>query len=252
MIVIDESDAKHLIEPRGQATKANHDRSLFGDSKYTWWKNSPGKDIARFNPQASGRYRIWISWGAGYATHCEDARYVIRSASEEVEIATVNQRLAVGGAGQVDSVAKWSGLHDAGVHQLSPASEIVLIGGDTGTAITADAIVLQPESRGLTPETSAKKGELERSERVRPLLQRGRKIAQPPTKRAPVSAKQNEERFAPSQTSRVRFSISKTNNGSEACLDELEVLFGKLATSHSPAKARKPLRQATSFTNCTS
>ena len=235
-IVIDESDAKHLIEPRGQATKVNHDRSFFGDSKYTWWKNSPGNDIARFKPHASGRYRIWISWGSGYATHCQDARYVIRSDSEEVEIATVNQRRAVGGAGQVDSVAKWSGLHDAGVHQLSPASEIVLIGGDTGTAITADVIVLQPES--TTPKV-LKKGELERSERVRPLFQRGRKIAQPPTRRAPVSAKHNEERFAPTQTSRVRFSISKTNNGSEACLDELEVYSGNrnVALASEGAKA---------------
>jgi hypothetical protein len=214
LIVIDESDAKHLIEPKGQATKANYDPSFFGDSKYTWWKNSPSEEIALFNPHASGRYRIWISWGSGYATHCEDARYVIRSASGEMEIATVNQRFAVGGAGQVDSVANWSGFHDAGVHQLSPESEIVLIGGNTGTAITADVIVLQPES------TTAN-------------------VAVPPTKRAPVDAKRNEERFPPQLTRRVRFSISKTNSGSEACLDELEIYSGtrNVALASEGAKA---------------
>jgi mono/diheme cytochrome c family protein len=213
-IVIEESDANHRIEAKGQATKVHHNPSTLGDSKYTWWKNLPGNDIVRFNPLANGRYRIWISWGAGYATHCQDARYVIRSGSEEVEIATVDQRLAVGGTGTVDNIAKWSGLHDAGVHLLSSESEIVLIGGDTGTAITADAIVLQPESTI-------------------------RKIAQPPTRRLAVQAKHNEERFTPTRTRRVRFSISKTNNGAEACLDELEVYSGtrNVALASEGAKA---------------
>ncbi|TWU06200.1 DUF1553 domain-containing protein [Stieleria varia] len=201
-IVMDESDAEHLIDAKGQADKTNHDLTSFGDSKYTWWTNSPGKDIARYHPHASGRYRIWISWGSGFTTHCQDARYLIRSDSTEVEIATVNQRLAAGGAGQVDSVAKWSGFHDAGVHTLSPNSEIVLVGGTTGAAITADVIVLQPEWKTPT-------------------------VVHPPNKRAPVNAKRNEERFAPTLTRRVRFSINKTNSESEACLDELEVYSSK-------------------------
>lgn len=201
MIVLDESEASHVIKPAGEARKAGHNAASFGDSKYTWWKNSAGNEIARYHPHADGRYRIWISWGSGYATHCADARYVIRSASQVVEIAKVNQTLKADGGGQVDSVARWSGFFDAGVHLLSPDSEIVLIGGDIGTAITADVIALQPE-----PTTQ--------------------KITRPPVRRAPVDARKNEERFPPRVARRVRFSISRTNNNSEACIDELEVYSG--------------------------
>ncbi|MFO0822752.1 MAG: DUF1553 domain-containing protein [Gemmataceae bacterium] len=42
-------------------------------------------------------------------------------------------------------------------------------------------------------------------------------------RRPPVNAKQNTERFAPVKAKFVRFVIFETNNGSEPCIDELEV-----------------------------
>jgi hypothetical protein len=41
-------------------------------------------------------------------------------------------------------------------------------------------------------------------------------------KRAPVHARMNVERFAPATTTRVRFTVEKTNGG-EPCIDELEI-----------------------------
>jgi mono/diheme cytochrome c family protein len=43
------------------------------------------------------------------------------------------------------------------------------------------------------------------------------------TRRAMVSARRNVERIAPAMAKQVRFTIAETNNGSEPCIDELEV-----------------------------
>ena len=216
MIVLDESDSKHTVEPSGQATKKDYDSSFFGDSKYTWWKNVPGTDIAIYQPNAEGRFRIWISWGAGYNTHSDNARYVIRSGERETEIASVNQSLQAGGKGVIDNVARWSGLQDCGVHPLSAEDQIVLIGGQNGTAITADAIVLQPVT---SPDSAAQPA----------------KVA---AKRPAVNAKQNEEWFAPTPVRRVRFVINQTNGG-QGCIDELEIYSGdrNVALASEGAKA---------------
>ena len=44
-----------------------------------------------------------------------------------------------------------------------------------------------------------------------------------PDLRAPVNARLNEERFEPVKARWIRFTVRNTNNGSEPCLDELEV-----------------------------
>jgi hypothetical protein len=202
MIVLDESQAEHPNQPEGEAKTKRRDGSFFGDDRYTWWKNRPGSEVAIYRPHASGRFRVWISWGAGYGTHTSNARYVIRSPSREseTEIAVVDQRHTAAGEGEVDDVAKWSGWYDAGTHRLSPEDQIVLIAGEAGT-VTADVMVLQP-----VPEKQS--------------------TAAVPAKRISVVAAKNEERFPPQLARSVRFSIQNTNNGSEACLDELEVFSG--------------------------
>lgn len=201
MVVMDESDAEHHAKPEGTAKKPRHSSASFGDGQYTWWKATAGKEAIAYQPNVSGRYRLWLSWGAGYTTHCQDARYLIRSETGDVEIAKVNQQLDADGTGVVDNKSRWSGWYNAGVHQLTIGDQILLVAGEKGTAVTADAIVLQPQAVED-------------------------KTAPPPSKRPAVNAKLNEERFPPRLVSRVRFLIGKTNNGSEACLDELEIFSG--------------------------
>ena len=43
-------------------------------------------------------------------------------------------------------------------------------------------------------------------------------------RRAAVNARRNSERIAPARATRLRFTITETNNGTEPCIDELEVL----------------------------
>lgn len=193
VIALDESAAIHAEMPRGTAEKSEVLPQDLGDRTYTWWNNKPGEQILAYRPQVAGEYRVWLSWGAGYASHSPDAKYQIKSTAGLRELATVNQQLPASGTGEVNSVARWSRLYDAGVHQFEKADEIVLIGGQQGTAITADVVVLQSVDD-----------------------------SQPPRRRLPVNSKVNEERFAPRMARFVRFSILKTTGG-EGCLDELEI-----------------------------
>ncbi|QDV47631.1 Planctomycete cytochrome C [Stieleria neptunia] len=198
-IAIDESRAQPVFQPAGTAAKQGRDEADFGGKRYTWWKARPGEETVIYHPRASGLHRVWLSWGAGYATHCCDARYVLRSATGDREICSVNQQRLADGSGEVDGVARWSGFFDAGVHAFSPDDQLVLIAGDSGSAVTADVVVLQPDS------PSHRSG--------------------PPVLRATVNPAENEERFAPRLARFVRFTIEQTS-GSQACLDELEVYAG--------------------------
>ncbi|MCA8989767.1 MAG: DUF1553 domain-containing protein, partial [Planctomycetaceae bacterium] len=124
-------------------------------------------------------------------------RYSLKSGSITQEIAQVNQQLLADGTGKVESVPRWSGFYDAGVFDLSPESQIVLSGGEQGTAVTADTIVLQPAEDKSSP-------------RLRPS----------------VNPRLNEERFPPHLARSVRFTISTTTGG-EGCIDELEIYAGE-------------------------
>src|SRR4029077_18973978 len=33
---------------------------------YFYWNNVAGRDVFTWNPQKSGRYRLWLSWGCGH------------------------------------------------------------------------------------------------------------------------------------------------------------------------------------------
>ncbi len=213
---LDESAATFAFEPAGTGTKANVDEDPgFGGKQYTWWQLRPHQDHVTYRPKLRGRYRVWLSWGAGFATHCSDARYVIRSKDGEQEIAQVNQQLPATGGDEIPRVPRWSGFFDAGVHALEPDDELVLVGGAHGTALTADAVVFQPEQA------------CERIDRC-----------PPPTRRDAVVPTINVEQFPPREVQFVRFIIERTN-GAQACIDELEIFSeGKnVALAETGAKA---------------
>ena len=173
---------------------------------YTRWENQPGKDFAAWQPLLKGAYRIWISWGAGSASHCGDAQYLIDrdgnpgTRDDQQVVATVDQRKLSGADGDTPKKELWSGLLDAGIHQLEPASAVLLRGGSMGTAITAGRVIFQlPGQNGDSD----------------PL----------PTIGPPVNARRNIDTFEPVKARFIRFTIEATNR-SQPCIDELEIFSG--------------------------
>ncbi|MFT5524067.1 MAG: hypothetical protein ACI9HK_002017 [Pirellulaceae bacterium] len=180
-------------------------------SRYTWWMHKPGEDVFTYNPRAAGKFRLWISWGVhGSGVHTRDARYILdrdgdlESKEDQTEVARADQYyFANVTEGNTEQKPLWSGLFNAGVHQWTKDSRLLLRGGDTGTGITADAIVLQAEAPVI--ETS-QDGKL-------------------PRMREPVNSLRNVERFTPIQAKYVRFTSFATinNNEHQPCIDELEI-----------------------------
>jgi hypothetical protein len=187
----------HLNDPGDDKRSPN----LSGGT-YTWWKNKQNLDLAVYRPGVKGRYRIWLSWGSGWGTHTKDALYQLdadgnpASGDDRETIATINQQLFANGEGKVINKPLWSGFQDAGVHDLNPDNAIVLRGG-SGTAVTADVIVLAADGGGKT--------------------------LVPPTLNPPVGFKRNVESLSPKKVRFVRFTTEATNNNSEPCIDELEL-----------------------------
>jgi hypothetical protein len=185
--------------------------------RYTWWDNTLGEDVFTWNPATAGRFRIWISWGVhGSGVHTHDARYVLdidgdlSTTSDQQEIARSDQlHFAYENSGETEMKPLWSGLFDAGEHQLTTTSRLILRCGETETGITADVIVLQQvdDSQSLDLADSAP---------PRRLL---------PALRMAVNARHNVEHFAARPAKFVRFTSLETvdDNRHEPCLDELEV-----------------------------
>ena len=202
------TDAGILLEEPIVGTQAKGSVSVkpgkevhqFGGKTYHWWKNVEGEVLVTYRPQAQGAYRVWLSWGSGHPNHSTNARYVLDSGTQRVELATVNQQLAAGETGPVKNQTQWSGFLDAGVHILKTTDVISIIGSNSGPFVTADAIFLQP----IMPDASS----------TAPPRQ--------PAKRDPVNAKLNEEYFPPREARFVRFTINTTATA-EGCIDEIEV-----------------------------
>ncbi|MEX0977375.1 MAG: DUF1553 domain-containing protein [Pirellulales bacterium] len=179
--------------------------------RYTWWTSTPGRDFFTWNPRVAGQFRLWLSWGArGGDTNTQDARYVLdadgdlKTTDDQREIARIDQHaFAKGGEETAPDKPLWSGLFDAGVQPWTESTRLVLRGGDTGSAITADVVVLE--------EASAQDDS--HGQRRLPRL------------RSPVNPRRNVERFAPTRAKFVRFTSLATldNNLHEPCIDELEV-----------------------------
>lgn len=202
------TNAGILLEEPTKGTRTNGSVSVkpgkeahqFGGKTYRWWKNIEGEELVTYRPQIEGTYRIWLSWGSGHSNHSTNAKYVLNSGPQRVELATVNQQLAVGQTGPVNNKTNWSGFLDAGVHAFESKDVISIVGSNTGPYVTADAIFFQP----IMPGTN-----------VSP---------QPryPAKRDAVNAKLNEEYFPPREARFLRFTIDTTTRA-EGCIDELEV-----------------------------
>jgi hypothetical protein len=177
--------------------------------RYTWWKSAPGADLIAYLPRPAGRFRLWLSWGAGFRTHTRDARYLLdldgdpATRGDQRPIATIDEQRFAGGEGEPAGEPLWSGLEEAGAHDLALESAIMLRAGESGTAVTADAIVIEraPAAEGGVP-------------RALPHL------------RARVSAKRNEERVPPAPVRFVRFTSFATHGGLEPAIDELEIWSG--------------------------
>jgi hypothetical protein len=227
---------EYLVEPNGQGTNpqgmrrgfasdpGSHDRiSNLSGGQYTWWSNSADKDVCVYRPQVRGRFRVWLSWGAGHKTHTQDARFVLdrdgnpNTEDDQREIARVDQQRFAQNGNAPDDVAisvgaepdpvpdlsLWSGLLNAGVHHFAPETAILLRGGETGSAITADVLVLETVADRI-PEGVAIK----------------------PAFRNAVRTELNVDHFPPVAARFVRFTIEATNS-SQPCIDELEIFAGE-------------------------
>ena len=176
--------------------------------RYTWWKNQPGHDLAVYHPNLVGVVGVWLSWGAGIATHSSDAIYQLdrdgdlNTLEDRVELACIDQRLLAGGKGKIGSFPLWSGFFHAGIHELTTKTKIVLRGGSSGAVVTADSILLEP---GV---------ELANHQKLNVPLK--------PFLRGSVQTTQNVDRFPPIKARYLRFTIEKSS-ASEPCIDELEV-----------------------------
>ena len=179
------------------------------EGRYTWWDNHPGEDVFTWNPQANGRFKVWISWGVhGSGVHTRDARYILdvdgdlETRDDQTEIATTDQYYYAGQTeGDSEKKPRWSGLFNAGTHQFNQQSRLILRSGETGTGITADVIVMQEAVEGSA------------------------EISTLPRMRSPINYESNTEAFPVSEAKFVRFTSYETTNGNryEPCLDELEV-----------------------------
>jgi hypothetical protein len=226
--------AGHGMNPAGTSPGQKSDPGDFdrfpnvSRGRYTWFVNKSGEDVMAYRPALKGSYRVWLSWGCGYETHTNDAVYLLdadgdlKTKDDQRAIATIDQQQFASNHNPkrergstpeaLPSTPLWSGFVSAGVQKLEPNSAIILRGGKTGTAITADIIAFEE-----VPEELAAKDE----------------PSQPPLRPA-VNSKENLERFPPVAARFVRFTSQATNSGSEPCIDELEI--------YSVASERQPAR----------
>lgn len=198
-ISLDETEATALIEKKGDGTDPVGAPAGAGNG-YTWWANVPGKDTLVYEPRARGPHRIWLSWGAGFASHTNSARYLLETAAGRREIAVIDQQRVAGGKTPPDSRKRWSGWFDAGVHELSAGDRLILAGGESGIALTADRVVFEPVEGTETKRDA-------------------------PAFRSAVDPLRNVERIASRPARFVRFTIEESSSG-QPCLDELEIYSG--------------------------
>lgn len=246
LLIDDEDEARttHLFEKNGHGTNPDGtQRGYKGDvgtadrlpnlsgSRYTWWDNHAGRDTFTWNPATSGTFQVWLSWGVhGSGVHTRDARYVLDldgqldTTDDQTEIARADQYYFVGvTAGETENKPLWSGFLNAGVHELTENSRIVLRGGQTGTGITADVILLvEATPSEATPTEAPSEAPSEATPSDATPSEAAPKL---PVLRGPVSPALTIERFAPTPAKFVRFTTLETidDNKHQPCIDELEV-----------------------------
>ncbi|MFM9194650.1 MAG: DUF1549 domain-containing protein, partial [Planctomycetia bacterium] len=166
-IVIDDLSRDLTVEFAKPQGVANHvggaDRGHVGEpgdirslpnlgKEYTWWSAQPGEAVFAYAPRVAGRFRVWLSWGAGWKTHARDVRYVLdadgdpATTNDQREIATVDQRLFADGLGDPPpDEPLWSGFRDAGTHPLTETTRLLVIGGAAAAPVTADVVIFEEQ-----------------------------------------------------------------------------------------------------------
>ncbi len=192
--------------------------------RYTWWNNVPGQDVLAWHPGVDGQFQLWLSWGAhGSGVHTRDARIILDrdgnagTLDDQTELASVDQYYQAGiRTGETEQTPLWSGLQPVGTITLNSRSRLFLRGGNTGSGITADVIVLQEAVNASAPQIDA--AGTESATAPQPAL---------PQLRDPVSPRRNSELFTPATVRHLRFVCYETSNQNQyqPCLDELEA-FG--------------------------
>ena len=195
---------------QGQSSDAGDSSRLpnISGGSYFWWDQQGPSDLGQYHLLARGTYRIWLSWGAGPQSHATDVQYVldrdgdVTTREDQTLLAEVNQLNFADGSTPQQKVPLWSGVYDAGVHDLTPAATVILRRKSSGKAITTDVLLLEPATKG------------DKTSRQRPNL------------RSAVTAAFNREVFKPVQARYVRMTISAATS-SEPCLDELSIFAGE-------------------------
>lgn len=123
------------------------------DGRYRFWEPVRQRAILAYAPKAAGMFQILASWGAGFTTHCPDARYLLdadgdpATTADQTPLATVDQRLFADGSGEPPpNLALWSGFRDLGVHEFNAATRLLLVAGEADAAVTADAVLFVEQS----------------------------------------------------------------------------------------------------------
>ncbi|RBP45156.1 F5/8 type C domain-containing protein [Roseimicrobium gellanilyticum] len=193
---------------RGEKSYTGTEKDLptLGDGYWVWLHENAKGDVFQWKPKAEGKFRVWISWGSGYKSHDEDARYIFdrdgnpKTTGDQMEIGKADHRKFADGSGTTPNRKLWSGFKDLGMHEFTASSSLILrVGGDEGYP-TADVLVLQEDL--VSGDASDK--------------------AQSPRVRVPVKRSANTERFAATSAKFVRFTIEDTTQ-LQPCMDELEV-----------------------------
>ncbi len=191
--------------------------SLNGGS-YRWAPSVANLPIVGYQPRINGRAHVWLSWGAGWESHCTSVKYVldrdgaVETTDDRQTIATVNQQYSArqqgidrNELGRPPQRALWSGIWDAGIHTFQANTRILVI-ADGGGAVTFDQVWLLPINNLKSAADRDAREPLPLRNAVRP-------------------EGVNVERF-PSRTAKyVRFVIEGTSGG-KPCIDEIEIWAG--------------------------
>ncbi len=172
-------------------------------SKFRYWNPVGGENLATWKPPFAGRFRVWVSWGAGRSTHAADAEYWIdrdgdlATSADQALLAKIDQRRFADDSTTNDEAPLWSGFKNLGDETFGTESRLFLRASAIPAVVTASAVCLE-ELEGEVSLTTL------------------------PALRAPVTTSSNIERFSPRLAQFVRMTIEATNSA-EPCIDEFEV-----------------------------
>ena len=220
-----------VVYPAGSKPGQRNDKGRagrlpnIGRGGYTYWTQPAGTNLASYRPQLVGDHRIWLSWGC-HEVHSDKVKYILdhdgdlKTTADQKLIATIDQRRPTGSK-TISKSARFSHLHDAGLHSLTATTQLIIRAADARPT-TAELVVFQKLSKpGAT---------------TLPLVG------------SSISSKTNEERFSPVEAKHIRFVIHATNSA-EPCIDELEVFRANSKTNVALAKLGTTTTSSGDFPN---